>query len=156
MIDFARVIALPLAPPEVWNALWDASKLAPCIPGCQDVQEVEPRRRYRATVRERVGPYTVEIPLEVVVDSLETGVRLAMKASGRDPVLTSPVKVSMIVSLAGHDTGTSLTLQGKLEVGGKLAALGQGVLQRKARDVLGQFAANLEQLLKGQGERATV
>jgi uncharacterized protein len=154
MIDFARVIELPLAPPEVWNALWDVSKLEPCIPGCQDAQEVEPRRRYRAMVRERVGPYTVEIPVEVVVDSLEAEVRLAVKAAGRDPVLSSPVKVSMIVSLAGHDAGTSLTLQGKLEVGGKLAALGQGVMQRKAHDVLGQFAANLEQLLKGQGTRA--
>ena len=156
MIDFARVIAVPLAPSEVWSALWDVPKLERCIPGCQDAQEVEPRRRYRTTVRERVGPYAVEIPFEVVVDELETGVRLAVKASGRDPVLSSLVKVSMIVGLAGQDAGTSLTLQGKLEVGGKLAALGQGVLQRKTHDILGEFAANLERLLKGQGEPAAV
>jgi carbon monoxide dehydrogenase subunit G len=156
MIDFARVIAVPLAPAEVWSALWDVPKLARCIPGCQDAQEVEPRRRYRATIRERVGPHAVEIPLEVVVDSLETGVRLAVKASGRDPVLSSLVKVSMIVGLAGQGAGTSLTLQGKLEVGGKLAALGQGVLQRKTHDILGEFAANLERLLKGQDTPAAV
>jgi len=150
VIDLARVIELPVAPPEVWRALWEIPKLARCIPGCEDVEEVEPRRRYRATVRERVGPFRVEIPLEVAVDSLEEGIRLAVKASGRDSVLSSPVKVSMIVALAPAGAGTSLTLQGKAEVGGKLAALGQGVIQRKTRDILNAFAANLHQLLAGQ------
>jgi carbon monoxide dehydrogenase subunit G len=156
MIDFVRVIELPLAPAEVWSALWDVQKMERCLPGCQDAQEVEPRQRYRATVRERVGPYTVEMPLEVGVDSLQTDVRLAVKAWGRDAVLSSPVKVSMIVALAAQGTGTTLTLQGRLEVGGKVAALGQGVIQKKTRDILGEFAANLERLLKGRDAAAAV
>jgi len=156
MVDFTRVIELPSAPPEVWSALWDVAKIQRCVPGCQDAQEVEPRRRYRATVRDRVGPYTVEVPFEVVADALEPGVRLALKATGRDSVLSSPVRVSMTAALAERDAGSSLTLHGKLEVGGKLAALGQGVLQRKTRDVLGEFAANLERLLKGHGAPTAV
>lgn len=155
MIDFARVIELPVAPSEVLSGLWEVPRLERLIPGCQDAQEVEPRRRYRALIRERVGPYRVEIPLEVVVDALEGGLRLAVKASGRDPVLSSHVRVSMIVALAARDAGTSLTVQGKLDVGGKLATLGQAVMQRKARDVLGRFAANLERSLTGQDAPAT-
>jgi len=156
VIDLARVIELAVAPPAVWRALWDVPRLARCIPGCEDVQEVEPQRRYRATVRERVGPFRVEIPLEVLVDSLETGIRLAVKASGRDLVLSSQVKVSMIVALAPGGAGTSLTLQGKAEVGGKLAALGRGVIQRKTRDILNAFATNLDQLVTGQAGTAAV
>src|SRR5207247_8080722 len=95
-------------------------------------------------------------PLEVLVDSLDAGIRLAVKASGRDSVLSSPVKVSMIVALAPGGAGTSLTLQGKAEVGGKLAALGRGVIQRKARDILNAFAANLDQLVTGQAGTAVV
>jgi uncharacterized protein len=152
VIDLARVIELPVAPADAWRALWDVEKLARCVPGCEDVQEVEPPRRYRATVRQRVGPFHVELPLEVVVDSLEDGTRLAVKATGRDTVLSSPVKVSMIVTLAPREAGTVLTLQGKAEVGGKLAGLGQGIIQRKTRDVLDEFAANLERLLKAPGE----
>jgi len=63
------------------------------------------------------------------------------------------VKVSMVVALAPGVPGTVLTLQGKAEVGGKLAGLGQGVIQRKTRDLLDEFAANLERLLKGGGDR---
>jgi len=150
VIDVARVIELPVAPPEAWRILWDVAKLARCVPGCDDVQDVEPPHLYRATVRQRVGPFHVELPLDVVVDSLEDGARLAVKATGRDTVLSSPVKVSMVVALAAGGPGTVLTLQGKADVGGKLAGLGQGVIQRKTRDVLDEFAANLEQLLKAR------
>jgi len=156
MIDLVRVIELPVAPAEVWSVFWDVQQMARCIPGCQDAQEVEPQQRYRATVRDRVGPYQVEIPIDVTVDALEPGTRLAVKASGRDAVLASHVKVSMIIALAPGAAGTSLTLQGKAEVGGKLAALGRSVVQRKTHDLLGAFATNFDRLFKRQSDTATV
>src|SRR5262249_33263673 len=156
MIDFNRVIELPLAPAEVWRVLWDVQTMERCIPGCQDAREVEPRRRYTATIRERIGPYSVEMPVDVGVDSLETDVRLAVKGSGGDSVLATPLKISMIVAVTGHGAGSALTLQGKLEVGGKLASLGQGVIQKKTHDILGEFEANLQRLLKGQSAPAAV
>jgi carbon monoxide dehydrogenase subunit G len=155
MIDLARVIELPVTVPEVWSVLLDVQQMAPCVPGCQDAEEVEPRQQYRATIRDRVGPYQVEIPIDVTVDELEAGTRLAVKASGRDAVLSSHVKVSMIVALAPNGAGTSLTLHGKAEVGGKLAALGRSVVQRKTHDILSEFAANLDRLFKRQGDTAT-
>jgi uncharacterized protein len=155
VIDLARVIELTAAPQDVWDTLWDIPRLARCIPGCDDVQEVEPGRRYRATVRERVGPFKVAIPLDIRIEASEAPTRLAVTASGRDSMLASPVKVSMSVALAPGGGGTSLALMGKAEVGGKLAALGQGVIQRKTRDVLDQFATNLGALLRGEpGARA--
>ena len=89
MIDFSRSIELPRSRAEVWEALWDLHAIEQCIPGCEEAQEVEPRQRYRATIRDRVGPYRVEIPLDVLVDPLEQGTRLAVRASGRDSVLSS-------------------------------------------------------------------
>ncbi|HXJ85114.1 MAG TPA: SRPBCC domain-containing protein [Candidatus Methylomirabilis sp.] len=147
MIDFSRAIELPCPPAKVWDVLGNLHTIESCLPGFEHTQEVEPRRRYRVRIRDRIGSYHVDIPLDVVVDSLETGARLAVKASGRDKVLASAVKVSMTVALAAADVGASLTLQGRLEVGGKLAALGEGVLGRKMRDTLHDFAANLERLL---------
>jgi carbon monoxide dehydrogenase subunit G len=156
MIDLARVIELPVATSEVWSALWDVQQMARCIPSCQDAEEVEARQRYRATIRDRVGPYQVEIPIDVSVDELDAGTRLAVKASGRDTVLSSHVKVSMIIALAPNGAGTSLTLHGKAEVGGKVAALGRSVVQRKTHDVLSEFAVNLDRLFKRQSDTATV
>lgn len=156
MIELERDIRLPVAPADAWKALWDVAALAGCIPGCGEVEEIEPRRRYRAVVRDRVGPFKVTIPLDVVIDAIDEGARLSVTASGRDSMLGSPVKVRMTVALDPADGGTRLALRGAGEVGGKLAALGQAVTQRKTRETLDRFAVNLERLLGGAGDAAAV
>jgi carbon monoxide dehydrogenase subunit G len=151
VIDLARILELPAAPAEVWAALWDVPAVARCLPGCQEVQEVEPQRRYRATVKDKVGPFTVAIPLDVAVEPTETEHHLRVEATGRDSILGSPVRMSLTARLTpGPDGGSRLTLTGRAEVGGKLAALGQAVIHRKTRDVLDAFARNLGEMLRGR------
>ena len=156
MIELERDIRLPVTPEEAWRTLWNIPALAACIPGCEDVQEIEARHRYRATVRDRVGPFKVTIPLDVAVDSIDEGRGLSATASGRDSILGSPVKVELTVTLEPIDRGTSFSLRGTAQVGGKLAALGQAVTQRKTRDTLDRFVTNLERLLEGPTDAAAV
>ena len=148
MIDLARTIDLPIAPEAAWKALWNVSDVARCLPGCETIQEVEPRRRYRTTVKDRVGPFSVSIPLDVTIEPDEGERRLRMNATGRDSILGSPVKMALVVTLTPADDGRSrLTLDGRADVGGKLAALGQSVMHRKTRDVLDAFARQLGEML---------
>ena len=148
MIDLARTIDLPLAPDAAWEALWNVADVARCLPGCEAVEEVEPRRRYRTTVKDRVGPFSVSIPLDVTVEPNETERRLRINATGRDSILGSPVKMALIATVGPTDgTGSRLTLDGRADVGGKLAALGQSVMHRKTRDVLDTFARQLGEML---------
>jgi uncharacterized protein len=149
MIELQRVVDVPAAPTAVWDALWDVPAVARCIPGCGDVETVEERARYRAQVRDRIGPFTVTVPMELVVESAEPARSVRMRAAGRDALLGSPVRVVLGVTLEPTDAGTRLTLDGRGDVGGKLAGLGAGVLQRHTRDLLDQFAGNLARLLGG-------
>ncbi|HEU4369118.1 MAG TPA: SRPBCC domain-containing protein [Methylomirabilota bacterium] len=146
MIDLRRVIDLAVEPAVVWERLWDVPALAACIPGCDAVETVEAERRYRATIRDKVGPFRIAIPLEVAVDPTPP-TRLGLSATGRDAALGSPIKLSLVATIAtGARGGTRLVLEGRGEVGGKLAALGQGVIERKTRDILDRFATNLTAL----------
>jgi uncharacterized protein len=152
VIDIARTIDLPVTPAEAWTALWDVPAVARCLPGCEDVQEIEPQHRYRATVRDKVGPFSVVITLDVTVNPSEAEHLLRVTATGRDSILGSPVRMSMTACLTpGAAGGSHLVLDGRAEVGGKLAALGQAVIHRKTRDVLDTFARNLGTML---GSRA--
>src|SRR5262245_3959696 len=136
MTELRRVIELPAAPAVVWEHLWDISALASCIPGCDGVEPVEERKRYRATIRDRVGPFRIVIPLDVRIEGTAPD-RLSLVASGRDAALGSPVKVGLTVTLEARSGGGSyLRVTGQAEIGGKLAALGQSVVQQKTRDVL--------------------
>ena len=151
VIDLARTIDLPLSPDDAWTALWNVSAVAGCLPGCEAVEEVEPRRRYRATVKDRVGPFTVTIPLDVAVEPSEPERLLRINATGRDSILGSPVKMSLIARLTpGEQGGSVLALNGRAEVGGKLAALGQSVMHRKTRDIMDTFARQLGEMLEGR------
>ena len=149
MIQLARTIDLPLAADAAWTALWDVSEVARCLPGCEAVEELEPRRRYRTTVKDRVGPFSVTIPLDVTVEPADAERRLRIHAAGRDSILGSPVKMSLVATVAPGDGGggSRLTLDGRADVGGKLAALGQSVMHRKTRDVLDAFARQLGEML---------
>lgn len=162
MIALHRVIDLDAAPALVWRRLWDVPALARCIPGCEGVETVEPERRYRATIRDRVGPFRVAIPLDVRVEPAAPAgphgeARLDITAAGRDSVVGSPVTVTLAVTVSTRDGGgTRLTLEGQGDVGGKLAALGQGVIERKTRETLDRFATNLSALFIGGQNAAAV
>jgi carbon monoxide dehydrogenase subunit G len=156
MITINRDIDVRVPPATVWATLWDVAAVARCLPGCGEIVELEPRRHYRATIRDRVGPFTVTVPLEVTVHDVVDGQRLSLQASGRDATLGSPVRMSLAVSVAPADGGARLTLDGAGEIGGKLAALGQAVTRRKARETLDRFAANLRILLGGDLGAAAV
>jgi carbon monoxide dehydrogenase subunit G len=151
VIELARTIDLPLAPDAAWTALWDVPEVARCLPGCQQVEEIEPRHRYRATVKDRVGPFSVTIPLDVAVEPSEAARELHVSATGRDSMLGSPVKMTLIARVVpGAGGGSCLVLNGHAEVGGKLAALGQAVMHRKTRDVLDAFARQLGAMLQSR------
>jgi carbon monoxide dehydrogenase subunit G len=162
LIPLHRVIDLAAAPALVWRRLWDVPALARCIPGCEGVETVEPERRYRATIRDRVGPFRIAIPLDVRVErAAPPGAhgegRLDVSAAGRDSVVGSPVTVTLEVTVAPGDTGgTRLTLDGHGDVSGKLAALGQGVIERKTRETLDRFGTNLTALISGGQDAAAV
>jgi hypothetical protein len=156
MIVLRRVIALPAPPEAVWRRLWDVEALAGCVPGCERVETIEAQRRYRATIRDRVGPFRVTIPLEVEVEPAPPA-RLTITASGRDATLGSPVRLALVTTVEPADGGgTRLTLDGEGDVGGKLAALGQGVIDRRTRDVLDRFATNLAGLFARDDDAAAV
>jgi carbon monoxide dehydrogenase subunit G len=148
VIELARTIELVRAPDDAWALLWNVPEVARCLPGCRLVEELEPRRRYRATVQDRVGPFSVTIPLEVGVEASEAERLLRISATGRDAVLGSPVRMTLTARVAPTDGGSCLVLDGHAEIGGKLAALGQGVIQRKTRDALDAFARNLGELFR--------
>ncbi len=154
MIDLRRDIDLPAPAGDVWAALWDVPALARCIPGCGDVETIEEGRRYRATIRDKVGPFRIGVLLEVSVDP-SPPTTLAVSATGRDSVLGSPVSVDLMVTLDARGAGTRLSIAGRGDVGGKLATLGQAVIQRKSKNVLDQFALNLEQRLRAGSDGAS-
>src|SRR5262245_17670582 len=80
---FATQVTIQVSRQSVWDFLWDVPRLTACVPGCEAVQEIEPNTRYQAVVRDKVGPFTLRVPLAVEVLEATAPARLRARAQDR-------------------------------------------------------------------------
>jgi carbon monoxide dehydrogenase subunit G len=144
----AREVALAVPAERVWQALWDVPRMVACVPGCVDAREVEPRRRYQARMSQRVGPIALSIPLDIRVTEEAPG-RLTLEARGRDGVVAAEVQMSVRLAVEAVEAGSRLTVEAEGRVLGKLGALGAGVIQRRAEELVDEFTARLRDAVGG-------
>jgi carbon monoxide dehydrogenase subunit G len=137
----------------VWDFLWDVSRLAACIPGCQTVETLEPYTHYKATVQDKVGPFRLKVPLEIDILERIGPERLLAQARGQDSMTRSHVKVELALALEeGDPRGTALQVQADVAVLGKLGTLGHSVIVRKGEAIVEQFATALQAVLQQEGD----
>jgi carbon monoxide dehydrogenase subunit G len=143
-----RSVALAAAPERVWQTLWDVPRMVTCVPGCVEAREVEPRRRYAARMSQRLGPIALTVPLDIRVTE-ETPGRLAVEARGRDGLLAAEVQMSVRLAVEPLGQGSRLAMEAEGRVLGKLGALGASVIQRRAEELVDEFATRLQGAIEG-------
>src|SRR5262245_27171610 len=133
---------------SVWDFLWDVPRLTACVPGCEAVEEIEPNTRYQAVVHDKVGPFTLRVPLAVEVLEASAPERLRARAQGRDAAAQSLVKVELtlvLVEMSGQTT--TLQVGADITVLGKLGTLGHSVIVRRGEAIVAQFASAVQAAL---------
>ena len=148
-MHFSERITVPISAPDVWGFVWQVERMAACLPGCVGVTEVEAGRCYRARIEDRVGPYKLGFDLNVVIDDAEAPRRLHLTASGADATLGVTQRIAIEVTLSNVGANqTRVDLEADVDVQGKIAALGQFMIRRKAGDIVKQFARNVDAALR--------
>jgi carbon monoxide dehydrogenase subunit G len=140
---------------EAWNVLLDVERIAPCMPGAQ-LQEVE-GDEYRGIVKVKVGPITAQYKGAArVVEADEAARRIVIKAEGRDTRGQGNASATVTASLAPAGDGTEVSIDTDLNVTGKVAQFGRGVMADVSSKLLGEFVTCLEtNVLAGPAPDAT-
>jgi carbon monoxide dehydrogenase subunit G len=153
LLDFSKETDVP-APPEVaWALIRDLPRLSGCVPGVSDLRELEPTGRYAATVSDKLGPFALQVPVEIELRQVEEGRRLAAGLSGNDRRGQARVKGELEANLEPLGGGTRLRLGMHIEVLGRLAALGATPMRRRADQIFAEFVRRLEAELQAGGGR---
>lgn len=148
-MKFVERIEVPVPLAEAWDFMWEVQRVARCLPGCVRVEEIEPGKTYKARFEDHVGPYKVNFALNVVIDEADPPTSLRLLATGQDSRLGVSQKVALVATLRAVDAArTALEVDADVQVLGKMATLGQFVIQRKAKEVVKQFAANVARELQ--------
>lgn len=139
-----------LAPREkVWNFIWDVNRFIACVPGCKEAKTIEEGKKYSATMIEKVGPFKVEFPTSIEVLERQELTHIKAQASGADNKIGSRMKLDLDVNLREQDGKTIIKFVAGVDILGKLAALGHGIIKRKADQVLDEFAQAVKKNLEG-------
>ena len=139
-----------LAPREkVWNFIWDVNRFIACVPGCKEAKTIEEGKKYSATMIEKVGPFKVEFPTSIEVLERQELTHIKAQASGADNKIGSRMKLDLDVNLREQDGKTIVKFVAGVDILGKLAALGHGIIKRKADQVLDEFAQAVKKKLEG-------
>lgn len=131
---------------ESWIVLTDLEHIAPCMPGAK-LTGVE-GGEYRGTVKVKVGPIVARYDGVASFVSLDDEAMVAIiKASGRDPRQgnVDAMITARLVPLG--EEATTVELLTDLSITGKLASFGKGGIEDVSKNILGQFASNLELML---------
>ena len=143
-----REIDLAVSPERLWDTLWDVPRMVTCLPGCTEAREVEPHRRYEARMAQKVGPISLSVPMQVTISSAEAPRLLSLEARGRDGALGAAVSMSVSLAVTSSPAGSRVRIEAEGKILGKLGALGHGVIQRKAEELIDEFGARLKRTVE--------
>jgi uncharacterized protein len=139
---------------HVWAAVLDVERVAPTVPGAQ-VLERTGENSYKVAIKVRVGPMSMTYRGEVeITERDEAAHRAVMKARAKESRGQGTADADVTMLLDGTDGRTSATVTTDVQLSGKVATMGQGVLQDVSGRLIGTFAENLAAMLAG-GEPAT-
>jgi carbon monoxide dehydrogenase subunit G len=144
-MEFQGRYQIPAAPELVWAGLNDPEILKACIPGCEEIAKTSPTE-FLATATLKIGPVKARFKGKVALSELDPPKRCVLSGEGQGG-MAGFAKGSAEVLLALDGSGTSLTYTAHANVGGKLAQIGQRLIDGAARqiadDFFGRFAAVL-------------
>jgi uncharacterized protein len=128
---------------EAWKVLLDLERIAPCLPGAQ-LTEVE-GDEYRGTVKIKVGPITAQYKgVAKIEEADEANRKVVLQAEGRDTRGQGNASATVTATLVPEGDGTTVNIDTDLNITGKVAQFGRGVMADVSSKLLGQFADNLQ------------
>jgi carbon monoxide dehydrogenase subunit G len=136
------------APREaVWAKLNDPEVLKACIPGCEELEKTEDNG-FRATAKMKVGPVSARFKGKVTLSDLDPPNGYKISGEGEGGV-AGFAKGGATVGLAEKDGGTLLSYNVEAQIGGKLAQLGQRLINGSAKKLADEFFANFAKAVQG-------
>lgn len=156
MIELNGSHTFAASPQEVWEALMNPDLIAKALPGCQGMEKVGDNE-YRTTLNMRVGPVQGRFNGTVEILDAQPPHSYQMKVKGSGPA--GFVDGVGDVTLSDDDGQTVLRYTGSAQVGGRIASVGQRLLDTSASALTRQGVETFDKLvqaMKIQPDPATV
>lgn len=138
---------------KVWESLVDVGVLEQCIPGCQSMEQTG-ENEYALTMKSKVGPVSATFTGELSLRDIVEGESYTLNFEGSGGAAGFS-KGSAAVRLEDTDGGTNLHYTVDAKIGGKIAQLGQRLVDGAARKMAEDFFSQFEEVVAPGAEKKT-
>lgn len=153
-MDFSESFSVDAAIADVWELMTDVERIAPCLPGAQ-LQEID-GEDYHGIVKVKVGPITSQYKGTARFESVdEAEHKIVLTAQGRDTKGAGNAQANINVSLEGNTSATQVMVDVHLDLKGKVAQFGRGVLADVSGKLMAKFAQNLSEMISQQEDESS-
>ena len=140
---------IPASKDKVWAALNDPEVLKACIPGCQNLEMTSPTEM-TATVVFKVGPVKATFGGKVTLSELDPPNSYRITGEGSGGVAGFAKGGAAVRLEAESPDVTILHYEVDAQIGGKLAQLGQRLIDSTARKLSADFFAAFGKAVGGE------
>ena len=139
---------VPAAIDDAWKVLLDIERVAPCMPGA--ALETVHGDDFTGTVKVKLGPIGLTYKGKAsFVEKDEATHRAVIKAQGRDSRGNGTASATVTATLTAEGDSTKVEVTTDLDITGKPAQFGRGVMLDVGNKLIGQFADCLAGKLGG-------
>lgn len=148
-MELQHSFTVPSSVADTWEAFTDVASVASCFPGAE-VTSIE-GDEFRGTCKVKLGPIALVYAGsgKFVEQSSEQG-RFVLEAKGKDKRGNGTAGATVTATLTPVGSGTAVAVVTDLQITGKPAQFGRGVIQDVSDKLLQQFVSCLEQRLTPQ------
>lgn len=133
---------VPASVEEAWGVLLDIERIGPCMPGAT-ITSVD-ADAFEGSVKVKVGPMRVVYRgTAQFLERDEANRRVVVQAQGKESRGTGTAKAIVTAVLEGQGERTKVTVDTDLDITGKPAQLGRGLMDEVGQKLIARFAESL-------------
>ena len=149
-MDLRHEFTVPASIDQTWSAFNDVESVAACFPGAK-VTSVE-GDTFTGSCKVKLGPIAlIYNGTGTFVEKDESGHRMVIDAKGKDKRGNGTAGAHVTATMTAQGTSTHVEVLTDLNITGKPAQFGRGVMEDVSNKLLGQFTACLEQKVGDSG-----
>jgi hypothetical protein len=133
---------------EVWKIIRDPEVLSTALPGTESLEQIS-ENEYQGQMNIRVGPVAGEFSGKILVSNEvpPESCTLTVEGKGKPGFVNGTGNVQLIAQADGK---TLMKYEGGMQIGGKLASVGQRLLDSASKSIINQGLEAMNQALKAR------
>jgi uncharacterized protein len=127
---------LPIPPEQAYNRMQDPAVLAAAMPGCDSLEKIgdnEYRLKMKLAMASLSGAFDGKV--KITDQSPPESFRLMVEGSGK----LGFMKGEGLLKLSAAETGSEVSYEGDVQVGGTMAAVGQRLIDATSKMMIKRF-----------------